>query len=160
EEGRGFAVVAEEVRVLADESAQAVQQISELITTMQEDVNRVVSKMNENVVHANNEAESGSKTNRAIEQMGQSMIDVANEIDLISHLVYEQLSSIQSTGQQSEEVSAIAEETSAASEQVYASVQEQATTIDEVDQLTQELEKQTENLKEHINQFRIINEKN
>lgn len=155
EEGRGFAVVAEEVRMLADQSAQAVQQISKFITAIQEDINRVVAKINDHVIHANREVETGADTNQAIEQMAQSIMDVVKEIDMISDLVYKQLTSIQLTGKQSEEVAAIAEETSAVSEQVYASIQEQVSTIDEVDHLAQELEGQTEGLREHINQFRI-----
>lgn len=156
EEGRGFAVVAEEVRMLADQSAQAVQQISKFITAIQEDINRVVAKINDHVIHANREVETGADTNQAIEQMAQSIMDVVKEIDMISDLVYKQLTSIQLTGKQSEEVAAIAEETSAVSEQVYASIQEQVSTIDEVDHLAQELEGQTEGLREHINQFRIF----
>ena len=38
EHGEGFAVVAEEVRLLADESAKAVQGISDLVATIQTDV--------------------------------------------------------------------------------------------------------------------------
>ena len=38
EHGKGFAVVAEEVRLLADESAKAVQGISSLVATIQTDV--------------------------------------------------------------------------------------------------------------------------
>src|SRR5690625_6156638 len=45
EHGQGFAVVAEEIRNLADESAQAVQQISSLITDIQSNVNNVGNKI-------------------------------------------------------------------------------------------------------------------
>ena len=153
ENGRGFAVVAEEIRALADQSAQAVQQISTLITAIQEDVNRVVHKINDNVNRANKEAKSGADTNEAIEQMSGSITEVATEIAYISDLVDKQLASIQATVTQSQEVSAIAEETSAASQEVNASIQEQASTIEAVEQLTQELEKQAGDLKRQINQF-------
>lgn len=155
EEGSGFAVVAEEVRVLADESAQAVQQISSLISMMLKDVTKVVGEINENVHTANTEAGKGIRTNEVIEQMGRAITEVVDEIEMISQLVDQQLSSIQSTGEQAEEVAAIAEETSAASEQVNASVQEQASTIQEVDQFAQKLAQDAKNLEEHLKEFKI-----
>src|SRR5690625_6058143 len=75
EHGKGFAVVAEEVRKLADESTQAVQRISELISLIQDDVKQVVTNINDNVTKANQEAESGSEANVAIEEMARSMKD-------------------------------------------------------------------------------------
>lgn len=153
EHGRGFAVVADEVRTLADQSAQAVQRISRLIGDIQEGVNTVVVKMNDNVTQANEEAQNGIKSNQAIEQMSTSVTDVADEIEHISELVNKQLNSIQATVQQSQDVAAIAEETSAASQEVNASVQEQASTIESVDNLAHELEKQAEQLKEQIQRF-------
>lgn len=155
EHGRGFSVVAEEIRVLADQSAQAVQQISSLITAIQEDVNQVVMKINENVAHAHQEAKNGGETTNSFEHMSRSVTDVATEVDQISVLVNKQLTSIQATGQQSQDVAAIAEETSAASEEVSASVQEQTNTIQMVDHLAQELEAQAENLHKQINRFSV-----
>lgn len=156
EHGQGFAVVAEEIRKLADQSAQAVSRISELITTIQTDVNNVVVKINENVVYANEEANTGAETNEAIEEMSGSVTEVATEVESISTLVNRQLESIQMTVNQSQEVAAIAEETSAAAEEVNASVQEQASTIEQVDHLAEELEDQTTLLKDQINQFQTV----
>lgn len=155
EQGKGFAVVAEEVRLLADQSAQAVQRISRLITAIQADVNRVVAKITDNVNQANKEAESGVTTNDAIEQMSSSVTEVASEVESISNLVDQQLQFIQETVKQSQEVAAIAEETSAAAEEVNASVQEQASTAEEVDYLAQALDEQAKNLNEQIHQFTV-----
>ncbi|MGM8211419.1 methyl-accepting chemotaxis protein [Virgibacillus sp. W0430] len=155
EHGRGFAVVAEEIRKLADQSAQAVQRISDLIVSIQNGVSLVVKQINDNVDHANKEAESGANTNNAIEQMSGSVNDVAAEVDTITTLVTKQLQSIQATVKQSQEVAAIAEETSAASEEVNAAVQEQSSTIEEVDALAKQLEEQAQNLKKQINQFKM-----
>src|SRR5690625_4232073 len=76
DEGSGFAVVAEEVRVLADQSTQAVQQIANLIATIQEDVNRVVENINENVILAKNESENGANNNHTIVHKSQATLEV------------------------------------------------------------------------------------
>lgn len=153
EHGQGFAVVAEEVRLLADQSAQAVHRISRLITAIQSDVNRVVAKINDNVKQANKEAGSGVTTNSSIEQMAGSVTEVVTAVESISALVNEQLQFIKETVRQSQEVAAIAEETSAAAEEVNASVEEQTSTAMEVDHLAQELEEQAQNLNKQIQQF-------
>src|SRR5699024_9360166 len=49
EHGKGFTVVADEIRKLADQSAQAAQQISTLITTIDADIDIVVEKIKEHV---------------------------------------------------------------------------------------------------------------
>jgi len=155
EHGRGFAVVAEEIRKLADQSARAVQQISDLIEAIQKDVHLVVEKINDNVVYAKKEAENGETTNRAIEQMSGSVNIVATEIAMITSLVDKQLESIKDTVRQSQEVAAIAEETSAGTEEVNAAIQEQVSTIEQVDVLAHKMEEQAKNLNRQIHQFNV-----
>ncbi|MGJ9458203.1 methyl-accepting chemotaxis protein [Oceanobacillus sp. CF4.6] len=155
EHGRGFAVVAEEIRKLADQSAHAVQRISGLIEAIQDDVNLVVEKINDNVTNAKKEAANGESTNRTIEQMSGSVNVVATEIAMITNLVDQQLESIQDTVRQSQEVAAIAEETSAGTEEVNAAIQEQVSTMEQVDKLAQKMEEQAQNLNKQINQFKV-----
>lgn len=159
EHGRGFAVVAEEIRKLADQSAQAVQQISGLIGSIQDDVKNVVANINQNVVFANKEAENGQKTSSTFEEMSSSVMEVASEIETISKLVDKQLESIQDTSRESQEVAAIAEETSAGAEEVNAAIQEQVASIEEVDRLSAEIEEHANILKKQINQFKLQEER-
>jgi methyl-accepting chemotaxis protein len=66
EKGRGFAVVADEVRNLADESAKAVQGITNLVHNMQSEVKNVADQIGNQVTVALNQSEQGTATNQSI----------------------------------------------------------------------------------------------
>lgn len=155
EHGQGFAVVADEIRKLADESAQAVQQITSLIGAIQQDVSLVVNKINEHVQTAQEEAKAGERTNESIENMSTSVTEVVDEVTTIRDLVNRQIELVQSTVEQSQDVAAISEETSAATEEVSAAVHEQNKTIQQVDENTRELSRQSEELRKQISQFNV-----
>lgn len=153
EHGKGFAVVASEIRKLADQSTDAVQQISGLIKTVQEDVNNVVEMISENVSYAKAEAEHGQKTNSAFETMAVSVQDVAEEVEVISSLINQQMQSVKDTNQQTQEVAAVAEETSAGAEEVNASIHEQAQMMEEINRLSTNMKEQAARLNEQIKQL-------
>lgn len=155
EHGKGFAVVAEEVRMLADESAKAVQGISELIRNIQDEVRNVVKQISEQVEVANNEAKKGTKTNEVIEEMTKTVHEMATSVSLITKLVDRQMDSIQHTSHQSQEVAAIAEETSAGAQEVTTATNHQAKVIENVEQLASELKEQAEELKNTITRFKL-----
>lgn len=153
EHGKGFAIVAEEVRKLADESANAVKGISELIHAIQSDVQTVVTQMTEQVSFAVNEATRVSETNEAVEGMTSKIHEVAESVVEISGFVEKQLKNIEMTAQQSQEVAAIAEETSAGALEVRSATEEQSKSIEHIDQLSAELKEQSQQLHKMIQQF-------
>ncbi|MEQ6377008.1 methyl-accepting chemotaxis protein [Bacillaceae bacterium S4-13-58] len=153
EHGKGFAVVANEVRKLADESGKAVQGISSLISSIQADVQQVVSKITNQVEFARKEAAKGTQTNQAIDEMTESIHEVVEAVEEISSIVEDQLEAMNKTSVQSHEVSSVAEETSAGTEEVNASIQEQNTLIENISEITYALEKQANALKKQIEKF-------
>nr|WP_066296757.1 methyl-accepting chemotaxis protein [Bacillus sp. FJAT-29937] len=155
EHGKGFAVVAEEVRKLADESATAVQGISELISNIQAEVQNVVKQISEQVETANNEAKKGTETNIVIEEMTKTVNEMASFVSAITDLVDRQMESIQHTSTQSQEVAAIAEETSAGAQEVATATDQQNEVMSNVENLANELKVQAEKLKNTITRFQI-----
>lgn len=153
EHGKGFAVVAEEVRGLADESAKAVQGITNLIQTMQNNVNVVVKKMNEQVTFAVKESARVSKTTETVEGMASSVQEMAANVVDISKLVERQMGNIEKTAYQSQEVAAITQQTSASAQEVRSATEEQAFAIDQVEKLAKHLKGQSEDLYRVIQQF-------
>lgn len=157
EHGKGFAVVAEEVRKLADESAKAVQGITNLIHRMQENVEIVVSQMNEQVTYAKKESSKISETSSVMEHMSTSVRSMADAVIQISELVEKQMKNIETTARQSQEVAAIAEETSASAIEVKNSTKSQAYALEEIEKLTNDLKVQSEQLYKTIQQFDRLN---
>lgn len=153
EHGKGFAVVAEEVRGLADESSKAVQGIEELIKTMQQNVNLVVSQMKNQVSFAVQEAAKVTETTTTVEQMANKVRQMADDIVDISNLIEKQMVNIETTAYQSQEVAAIVEETSAGADEVRGAAEEQANAIEEVETLSKELKIQSDELFKMIQQF-------
>lgn len=153
DQGKGFAVVAEEVRGLADESAKAVQGITTLIQSMQQNVDTVVKQMNHQVAFATKEAERVSETTVAVENMSSSVHEMATSVVEISTLIEKQMANIETTVRQSQEVAAIAEETSAGAQEVRSAAEEQAYSIEQVEKLAHGLKKQSEELYKVIQRF-------
>ncbi|MDT3765115.1 methyl-accepting chemotaxis protein [Priestia filamentosa] len=66
EHGEGFAVVAEEVRKLADESAQAVKSITKPIQNIQNGISEAVNQIHHQVEIGKQEVLKGDKTQKVL----------------------------------------------------------------------------------------------
>jgi methyl-accepting chemotaxis protein len=87
EHGRGFAVVADEVRKLAEQSAQSAHQITQLVATIQDETSRAVQSMEKTT----NEVVEGigvvNKAGDSFEQVQHSINEVVTQIKEVSSSV-------------------------------------------------------------------------
>lgn len=83
EAGRGFAVVAEEVQRLADRSARASSEISELVKTIQQDANNAIASMEattSEVVTGATMADEAGQALDEIETISQQLLDAIERL--------------------------------------------------------------------------------
>ncbi|MGE5415682.1 MAG: methyl-accepting chemotaxis protein [Acidobacteriota bacterium] len=79
EMGRGFAVVAEEVRILADETAEAANKIYKLIDEIQSNTGQIVEDMNHAKEALERQAMAVFASQQILEQIGEAMIPIKIE---------------------------------------------------------------------------------
>jgi methyl-accepting chemotaxis protein len=149
EHGRGFAVVAEEVRHLAEESAQAAETIGGLIEEMQKETERAVRVVEDGASRTEGGVETVEQARDAFVQIGQSVEDMSSRVEEIAAAIRQIAASgdqmretmtavaavAESSSASTEEVSASTEQSSASTQQIAASAQQLANTADELEKL-------------------------
>ena len=134
EQGRGFAVVAEEVRKLAEQSAGAAKEITQLITQIQSGVDVAVRSME----HGAEEVNQGVKL--------ASQAGVA--LDNINLAIQDSISLVRDIATGSEQTSEGTQQLSAANEQV-------TSTIQQISSASQELARIAGDLQVAVEKFKV-----
>jgi methyl-accepting chemotaxis protein len=155
EAGRGFAVVAEEVRKLAEQSADATRHIGEIIRKMTADIDFSVNVVGK----ANSEVEAGKVAAADTEKGFLDIVDklghVQEGMETITKAVEDTAKGMQSIVANVQNISAVAEETNASTQTVAAAAEEQNASLTEVAGSSEALAKLATELNEVIRKFRI-----
>ena len=130
EHGRGFAVVADEVRKLAEQSAQATAEIAALVRQTQVDIDAAVREMHDESVH--------------VDQLLVTVRESANQLHKILDAVNEITDQIEELTKGLTEVNASGHEIASATEEQAASIQHIATSAHELTEMVERLRQQTD----------------
>ncbi len=155
EAGKGFAVVAEEVRKLAEQSAEATRHIGEIIKKMTGDVSysvNLVKRANEEVaagkVAAADAAEGFTTIVSKLEAAQSGIAQIASAVEETAHGMQSIVANVQS-------VSAVAEETSAGTETVAGAATQQNFKLQGVSASAEDLAKMAVELNQIISKFKV-----
>jgi len=155
EHGRGFAVVASEIRKLAEQSTRSSHQITEYISTIQQETMTAVRSMESGtgevaegirVVHV--AGASFAEIQQAVQQVAAQIQDVAASAQQMS-------SSTEQVVDSMNYISGVAQETASGMKDVSAVTEEQFASMEEITASAASLSRMAEQLQETIGRFKV-----
>lgn len=155
EQGRGFAVVATEVRKLAEQVSDSVEEITTIVNRILQGSEQVVQSLETSYDEVENGASQIKVTGQTFENINASMTDMVDKIQHISSNLQDLARNSGEMNQSIEEVAAVTEESSAGVEQTAASAQQVSSSMDEVASNAEELATLAEQLNTQVNRFKL-----
>lgn len=155
EHGRGFAVVAEEVRKLAEQTAQATEEINKKVSVIEE-------KTSLSVEHTMRGMKIAEENTKSVEDTKQVFYNINKDLEELKLRMAQITNSTSSVHQHKDEIfqaleiiSSTTEENSASTEEVSASTQEQLESIQQVADLSNQLNQLSAKLQEELSHFKV-----
>jgi methyl-accepting chemotaxis protein len=155
EAGRGFAVVAEEVRKLAEGSAEAVRKIGNLIRSIQSETQEAVGAISASSKEAGEGRAEVTKIADVLDDINKAVQEVNTLTTQISSSIQQQVKDNDVVTRAFTDVATIAKESAATAQEVSSSTQEQAASMQEMSASAQELSNLSVTLKGLIGKFKV-----
>jgi methyl-accepting chemotaxis protein len=155
EHGRGFAVVADEVRKLADASAQAADEVSRTVRQVRKEIQHVVTIMGRGTTTVRGVERVSEGAESAFEEIILAVAEVREAAGGVAVFATDNLQEVAGVKETVGTVGATAELHAASAQQVAAAAQEQSAATEEMSAAATELLYAAERLKELVSGFKV-----
>lgn len=153
EHGKGFAVVAEEIRKLAEGSANATREITEMLKDIQTESQEVALSMSLGVQEVKEGAHLAEDARTAFDEIVSTSEEVDSQIKGITHEIEKMVEEIKKVEVMSKSISDIARESSVGSHEVASAVEEQTASLQEIYSSAIILSDMADELQKMVKQF-------
>lgn len=155
EAGKGFAVVAEEIRKLAEQSADSTHTIEQIVNELQSNAQNAVDTMKRAFEIAQEQSQSVGNNKSKYQLIEEAMRHSQRATEELDHAGKEMDDMKNDILNTLENLSSIAEENSAATEEVTASMEEQSASMEEVASSSEGLSQLSQDLRNIILKFKL-----
>ncbi|MFP3388866.1 methyl-accepting chemotaxis protein [Brevibacillus sp. SIMBA_040] len=155
EQGRGFAVVADEVRKLAEQSAQSAQQIEKLISAIQLESNQAVLSMEKGTKEVALGLEVVNNAGKSFEQIQDAVSQVASQIQEVKTYSVQMSAGTEQVVELVSIIEEVAENSADGTQNVSAATEEQLAAMEEVTSSAGNLARIAEELQSHVSRFKL-----
>lgn len=155
EHGKGFAIVADEVRILAEQSGNAAEQIGDLVKEIQSEIVTSIKAMEEGSNSVTKGIAVVDDAKHSFEEINKAVYGVSEKMKDVSSITQEINSATRDMVQAIERISKISEENTGSTQNVAAASEEQSAVMKEVASAAEQLSTMAVAVEERINFFKF-----
>jgi methyl-accepting chemotaxis protein len=146
EEGNGFAVVAHQIRALASQSTESVQQINQIVSRVQSQIVETVQLMHQQTLLVSAEAERTSSVDQTLNRLNSIVHEFVEGIRLMEAAVTEQTNRVDQTFEQINRIQQMSGAFSEGAHKIYTAAHEETAIMQEISSSSEDLKVLTNKL--------------